>query len=190
MSYYHFYDFLLSLPVPDKLWQEIMMDFIVKLLLNKHKSNVYDSILVVMNWYIKMVQYLSTNVIIKFYKLDDLLMKEVFLYDSGTFMSIVLDRDFIFISDYWSELCYYIKIKQWLSTAFYSQTDNQTEQQNQILKHYLYCYSNEQQSNWARLLLLAEFIYNQSKHAFIKVNSFYTYTDYEPKVNFKVKNGF
>ena len=77
-----------------------MIDFIIGLLLNKHKSNIYDSILMMMNQYIKMIQYLSTNVIIKSYKLSDLLMKEVFLYNSGALMNIILNRDSVFISDY------------------------------------------------------------------------------------------
>ena len=76
------------------------MDFIVELPFSKHKSNVYDSILVVMDWYIKMVQYLSINAIIKFYELNDLLMKEVFLHDSDTSIGIVSNRDSVFISDY------------------------------------------------------------------------------------------
>ena len=76
------------------------MDFIVELLPSRHKSNVYDSILMMVNQYIKMIQYLSTNVTIKFYELDDLLMKEIFLCGSDTFMSIVSDRDSVFISDY------------------------------------------------------------------------------------------
>ena len=76
------------------------MNFIVELLFNKHKNNVYDSIFVMVNQYIKMIQYLSTNIIIKFYKLNNLLMKEIFLYDSGTPMGIVSDRNSVFISDY------------------------------------------------------------------------------------------
>ena len=88
------------------------MDFIVGLPPNKHKGNVYDSILVMMDQYIKMIQYLSTNAIIKFHKLGDLLMEEVVLCDSDASMGIVSDRDSVFISDYWSELCYYMKIKQ------------------------------------------------------------------------------
>ena len=143
-----------------------------------------------MNWYIKMIQYLSTNATIKSYKLGDLLMKEIFFHDSGTFMGIVSDRGSVFISDYWSELCYYMKIKQWLNTVFHPQTDSQMKQQNQTLKHYLHCYSNEQQLNWTGLLLLAKFIYNQSKHVFIRVSLFYAYADYELKVNFKVGDGF
>ena len=55
MSYYYFYDFFALLPVPNELWQEIMMDFIVRLPLNKHKGNVYDFILMMINWYTKMV---------------------------------------------------------------------------------------------------------------------------------------
>ena len=128
--YYCFYDFLSLLPVPDKLWQKIMMDFIVKLPFSKHKSNVYNFILMIMDWYIKIIWYLLINVIIKFHKLGNLLMEEIFLCDSDASMSIVSDRDSVFISDYWSELCYHIKIKQWLSTAFYLQTDDQIEQQN------------------------------------------------------------
>ena len=130
MSYYHFYNFFALLPVPDELWQEITMDFIVGLPPSKHKGNVYDSILMVMNQYTKMVWYLSINAIIKSHKLDDLLMEKVFLYGPGASMSIVSDRGSVFTSDYWSELYYHMKIKQQLSTAFHSQTDDQMEQQN------------------------------------------------------------
>ena len=129
-SHHHLYSFLASLLVSNRLWQKITMNFIVRLLPNKYKDNVYNFILMMINWYIKMVWYLSTNVTIKFYKLSDLLMKEVFLCDPDTFMSIVSDRDSVFISDYWSELCYHMKIKQQLSTVFHSQTNDQTEQQN------------------------------------------------------------
>ena len=64
------------------------------------------------------------------------------------------------------------------------------KQQNQILKYYLHCYSNEQQLNWAELLLFAEFIYNWSKYVFTEINPFYIYAGYKPKVNFKVKDEF
>ena len=130
MLCHHLYSFLASLPVPDRLWQEITMNFIVGLPPSKHKGNVYNSILMIMDQYTKMVQYLPTNAIIKFHKLGNLLMKEVFLCDPDTSIDIVLDRDSVFISDYWSELYYYMKIKQQLSTAFHPQTDDQMEWQN------------------------------------------------------------
>ena len=112
MSHYCFYDSLISLPVSDKLWQKIIMNFIVKLLSSKHKDNVYNSILIIMNQYIKMVWYLSTNIIIKSYELGNLLMEKIFLCNSGTLIGIISDRNPVFISDYWLELYYHIKIKQ------------------------------------------------------------------------------
>ena len=128
MSHHHLYNFFALLPVSDESWQEIMMDFIIKLLPSKHKSNVYNFILVMMNWYIKMIWYLLINIIIKFHKLSDLLMEEIFFCGSDALMGIISDRDSVFISDYWSELCYHMKIKQWLNTTFHPQTDDQTEQ--------------------------------------------------------------
>ena len=76
------------------------MNFIVKLLFSKHKSNISDFILMMMNQYIKMVQYLLININIKFYKLDNLLIKKVFFCDSGVSINIVLNKDSVFISNY------------------------------------------------------------------------------------------
>ena len=99
-SYHHLYGSLALLPVPDELWQEITMDFIVGLPLSRHKGNVYNSILMMVNQYTKMVQYLSTNAIIKFHKLDDLLMKKVFFCGSDAPINIISDRNSVFISNY------------------------------------------------------------------------------------------
>ena len=76
------------------------MNFIVELTPNKHKGSVYNSILMMVNQYIKMIQYLLINVIIKFHELGDLLMENVFLCGSSTSMGIVSNRDSVFINDY------------------------------------------------------------------------------------------
>ena len=52
-----------------------------------------------------------------------------------------------------------------MSTAHHFQTDNQTEHQNQMLKHYLHCYINYNQDNWAWWILLTQFVYNNIKHS-------------------------
>ena len=49
VSYHCPYGSLASLSVSDELWQEIMMNFIVGLLSSKHKGNVYDFILVMVD---------------------------------------------------------------------------------------------------------------------------------------------
>jgi hypothetical protein len=59
-----------------------------------------------------------------------------------------------------------------LSIAYHSQTNDQTERQNQTLKQYLRCYVNYQQNNWAQLLSVAEYAYNNSCHSVIKMSPF------------------
>ena len=50
------------------------------------------------------------------------------------------------------------------SSAFHSQTDGQTERLNSVLEQYLRMYCDFQQDDWASLLPMAEFSYNNSKH--------------------------
>jgi hypothetical protein len=52
-----------------------------------------------------------------------------------------------------------------LSTALHPQTEGQTERQNQTLEHYLRCFVNFEQDNWARWLPLAQFVYNHTRHS-------------------------
>ena len=44
--------------------------------------------------------------------------------------------------------------------AYHLQTNGQTECQNQMVEHYLRVFTNFQQDDWARWLLLAQHIYN------------------------------
>lgn len=43
--------------------------------------------------------------------------------DKSLFDSIILDKKSLFISKFWSVLCFYFKIQQKLSTAFHLQID-------------------------------------------------------------------
>ncbi len=78
--------------------------------------------------------------------------------------SIVSDRDSVFISKVWSSLCYFLEIKQRLSTTFHSQTDGQTKRQNSTIEAYFWTFVNFEQKDWAKLPLLAEFAYNKTKN--------------------------
>ena len=60
-----------------------------------------------------------------------------------------------------------------MSTAVHPQTDGQAERNNAILEQYLSAYFNYQQDNWAEILLLAEFAYNNSKQETIKHTPFF-----------------
>ena len=55
--------------------------------------------------------------------------------------------------------------KRQLSTAYYLQTDGQTERINQEIRTFLQHYVNYQQDDWTNWLAAAEFQYNDKKHA-------------------------
>jgi len=154
---------------------------------SKHDDSVHDAILVVVDRYIKMVRYVSTNKTLTAIQLADMFFEKIVCHYE-TLKEIVFNRGSIFMSSYWSEVCYYTKIKRRLSTAFHSQTDEQTECQNQTLKHYLQCYCNEKQNNWVKLLSLAKFAYINAKQLTLRCSSFYMMTGYNASIHYDIKN--
>ena len=77
-------------------------------------------------------------------------------------------------------LCHYLRIKKCLSTAFYPQANSQTEKQNQTLEQHLRAYVNYQQDDWARLLLMAEYAYNNAVNASTGLTPFKALMGYNP----------
>ena len=74
-----------------------------------------------------------------------------------------------------------MKIK--ISTTEHSQTDDQIEKLNQIVKQYLKYYVNYQQNNWIKLLLTAQFTYNNSTQTFTEISSFQAKYDKNMQIN-------
>ena len=173
------YGELSQLPMPKGPWKEITMDLITGLPESEYRGTIYDAILVVMCRYTKMAIYIRTQKTITSNDLADLLMDNLIRHH-GVPEGIVTDRGSIFTSSYWSNICYYLKIQRKLSTAFHPQTDGQTERQNQTVEAYLRMYCNEQMTNWARLLGMAEFTYNNAKHSSTGISPFYTLTSTDP----------
>jgi transposase InsO family protein len=172
------YGELASLPYPSRPWKEITMDFITGLPESTHRGAVYDSILVVMDRYTKMGRYVPCNKTVDAEELADIIMDEV-IRPHGIPEGIVTDRGSVFTSSYWSNICYHLKIKRKLSTAFHPQTDGQTERQNQTVEAYLRAYCNDERDDWARKLWMAEFSYNNSWHSSIKMSPFRAFQGYD-----------
>ena len=90
---------------------------------------------------------------------------DVIVKHHGLPNSIVTDQALLFTSKFWSLLCYFLGIKQRLSTTFCPQTGRQTERQNCTMEAYLQVFVNFEQNDWAWLFLIAEFAYNNTKNA-------------------------
>ena len=99
--------------------------------------------------------------------------------------SIITDQGLLFTSKFWSLLCYFLNIKKKLSTAFHPQTNGQTDRQNSTMKVHLRAFINWEQNNWAKLLPMAEFVYNNAKNASTGHTPFKLNCGYYLKVSFK-----
>src|SRR5258707_15230578 len=66
--------------------------------------------------------------------------------------------------------------------GYHPEGDRQTERANQVLEQYLWGYMNYQQDNWATLLPMAEFTYNNSMNATTGVSPFFANKGYHPDI--------
>jgi hypothetical protein len=76
----------------------------------------------------------------------------------------ISDRGTIFNSAFWKEFFGYCKVTNNVSSAFHPETDGQTEIVNKSIENYLRHFVAENQDDWDKLLLFAEFAYNNSLH--------------------------
>lgn len=170
------YGKLQPLPIPDRPWQSISMDAIVKLPL----SSGCDSILTVVDRFSKMAHFIP----FKEQGFDAPALARLFQHHifrlHGVPADIVSDRGATFNSKFWRAFTSGLGTKCNFSTAFHPQTDGQTERVNQIVEQYLRICCNEAQDNWADLLDTAEFQYNKQKHESTGMSPFELVTGQHP----------
>ena len=158
---------LQPLPIPQKKWHSVSMDFIVQLPKSK---NGFDAIMVVCDRLSKGAVFTpmyTTNTAPEVAKL----YFENVCRRYGFPKSIVSDRDSKFTSNFWKSLWSLFDTRLDMSTAFHPQTDGQTERTNRTLEQILRAFTNEEQDNWDILLPYIEISFN---------NSIQTSTGYSP----------
>jgi len=74
-----------------------------------------------------------------------------------------------------------------LSTAYYPQTDGQTERINQDLEQYLRMFIDHQQEQWPDWLATAEFAYNNKVQTSTKVSPFRANDGWDPRMGFELR---
>ena len=181
------YGELQPLPIPERPWQEISMDFVVGLPTVFYHGELVDSILVVVDRYTKMCRFLPVSATITSEGLARIVHAEIETR-YGTPRGIVSDRGSVFTSQFWLELCSTLAIRRRLSTAWHPQTDGQTERINQILEHYLRAFVNDEQTNWPLLLHDAEFSVNNAVNSTIGLTPFRALYGYNPEMHIDVED--
>ncbi len=150
---------LKSLDVFNRCWKDIVMNFIMTVSESKNlNENLTINILIVVNRLFKQVHYESMSEITALntaWVFYHAIWKHHELSDS-----IILNRETQFISHFWDKLCIRLKIQVRFSTAFHSETNDQIENINDILKQYLRVFMFFMQNDWAAWLSSAEFVIN------------------------------
>ena len=144
--------------IPEWKWDRITMDFVVGLPLTGRK---HDSVWVIVDRLTKSAHFLPVRTDYSLDKLAELYIKEIVRLH-GIPISIISDRDPRFTSRFWGKLQEAMGTRLNFSTAFYPQTDGQSERVIQILEDMLRSCAIDYEGSWDRHIPLVEFVYNNS----------------------------
>lgn len=170
------YGLLHPLPIPEKPWSSISMDFIVDL----PESKSFDSIFVVVDRLTKMAHFVPCTKSVTGEEAARLFLENIYKYH-GLPDDIISDRGTQFTSKFWQSLFKILQVKIKLSSAYHPQTDGQTERVNQVLEQFLRCSINYHQDNWVDLLPIAEFAYNNTIQESIQQTPFFANYGFHPR---------
>uniref|UniRef100_A0A8C5MDR7 Gypsy retrotransposon integrase-like protein 1 n=1 Tax=Leptobrachium leishanense TaxID=445787 RepID=A0A8C5MDR7_9ANUR len=166
---------LCPLPVPNRPWTQLTMDFIVDL----PPSKGFNTIMVVVDRLTKMAHFIPNKKLPTARETASLFFTHIFRLH-GIPDTMTTDRGTQFTSKFWKAFCSLLHIQRNLSSSFHPQTNGQTERVNQILEQHLRCYTSFLQDDWLDLLPSAEFSYNSRKHSSIHSSPFYVNYGFHP----------
>ena len=175
-------ELLQPLPIPVKRWEDIVMNFITDL----PESEGKNVILIIIDCLSKEHHYVpcttnenSTSA----EETAEMIIQNVFrLHELPA--SIVSDRESQFVSIMWKALCKRLSININLSTAFHSQTDEQSERVNQDIESHLQLYCDYYQDDWVKHLPMREFTDNNNVSSATEMCPFFVNKGFHPQMSF------
>jgi transposase InsO family protein len=146
---------LKDIGVPERPWEEINYDFIMKLPI----SNGYDSILVVVDRFSRQAHFIPCNESLNAEGLAELFIREIWRLH-GLPKRTISDQGATFNSHFLRALYKRLGIQGDFSTAYHPETNGLAERTNQWLEGYLRSFCNYDQDDWSTWLPIAEFCHN------------------------------
>jgi len=174
---YKLHGVLKPLPIPEGPWQWTESDHIVKLLKSKGKDAIY----VVVDRFTKMAHFILTTEKAGEDNLVNLHMKHVWKLH-GIPLIHSTDWHGTFTSKDTRKMFKALGIEQQFSTAYHPQTQGQVENLNSWLETFLRMFCTHQKDNWADLLHMAEFAWNNHHHSSIDMTPFFANYGMHPTI--------
>lgn len=170
------------LPIPERPWQHVTMDYKSQPK-DKHGFN---------NVFVVMDRLSKQSICTPCYKtataenMASMYIQHIYRY-YGAPVSIISDRGPQFVSHLWREFCRILGIQLKLSTAFHPQTDGQTEIMNQYLDQRLRPFVSYYQDNWSELLPMMDYAQLTLPHSSIGMSPFELINGYTARTSFDWK---
>src|SRR5258708_6401102 len=171
------YGLLKQLPIPIHPWESVSMDFIEQL----PASDGFTAILVVVDRLTKQSLFIPTFDTIDAPQLARLFLTHIFS-KHGIPRHITSNCVAEFVSHFFRSLASLLNMKLHFTSGYHLEGDSQMEHINQVLEQYLCTYTNYQQDDWAPLLPLAEFAYNNATSETTGVLPFFANKGYHPRM--------
>jgi transposase InsO family protein len=153
---------LKPLPIPQRIWAELSMDFITELPPTAHRGAT--NLMVITDRLTKSV-ILVSMVETTAERVADAFFTHFYMHH-GLPRAITSDRGPQFVGAFWRIICEKLSIQRRLTTAFHPQSDGATERANQEVERILRAFTTYTQDDWDTLLpIVATAINNRNASA-------------------------
>jgi hypothetical protein len=156
------------LPIPEKKWEVITMDFITGL---PRTNKQHDSIMVVVDKLTKATHFVPVKKTHRTTNIAEIFMKEIVRLH-GILRTIISGKDTKFTSNFCRVLFKGFGTNINFSTTYHPQTDGKIERVNRITEDMLRMYVMDKPTNWEDYLHLVEFAYNNGYRVSLRMSPF------------------
>jgi len=163
------------IPTPNGPWQWIQLDFVGEL----PRLSKFNAIYVVSNQLTKMAHFIPTTTDISVPDLMKLHIRHIWKLHRVPLIHGT-DRGSTFTAAFTKSLYKGLGIELQFSTSYHPQTQGQVENNNKWMETYLRIFCSHRQDDWADLLPMAEFAYNNHYHPLIGTTLFFANFGYHP----------